>query len=420
MKGQNRISRGDGGRSEAGQMLSFEQALSIVQEQSSRAAREPGEETVSLASTSGRLLAEDLRADRDYPPFHRSTRDGYAVRASDLGTLPATLDCRGQVRAGDHFGGSVQAGQCLEIMTGAPLPEGADAVVMVEYTRAQGARVEIQRAVEPGENVVRRGSEAPAGAVVLKRGRRLGAGEVALLAALGKASVRVFARPRVGILPTGDEVVPVESRPEWFQVRNSNAHGLAAQVRVAGGEPCLLGIAPDRKESLRELIRASHADLLILSGGVSMGKYDLVKQVLGELGAQFFFHGVAIRPGKPLLFGRLGGTLFFGLPGNPVSTYVTFELFARPAISVLGGGEFAAPVFLRARLARPFRPKAELTFFMPARVEMNGNEPVVSLVGWQGSGDLVGVVAANCFLVAHPVQKELAAGDWVDVLPKGH
>ncbi len=399
-------------------MLSFEEALQRVHEELSRAGRVPAEETVEQARARGRVLAHDLTADRDYPPFHRSTRDGYAVRAADLERLPAGLECRGMVRAGEHFEGRVEAGQCVEIMTGAPLPEGADAVVMVEHTRAEGARIAFERHIAAGENLVRRGSEAAAGTRVLARGRRLGPAEIGLLAAVGKASLEVFARPRVGILPTGDEVVPVEARPQWFQVRNSNARTLAAQAEAAGGEPRLLGIAPDRADALREMIAGCRADLLILSGGVSMGKYDLVKQVLGELGAEFFFHGVALRPGKPLLFGRLGETFFFGLPGNPVSTYVTFELFARPAISMLGGGEFAPPVFLRARLAKPFRQKTGLTVFMPARVEMQGSEPVVNLVGWQGSGDLVGAAAATCFLVAHPAQTELAAGDWVDVMPK--
>ncbi len=400
-------------------MISFKQALTTVKEKLTGAELSPAVETLSLEQARGRVLAEDVCADRDYPPFHRATRDGYAVRSRDLVSLPATLASQGEVRAGEHFHDKLGPGQCIEIMTGAPLPEGADAVVMVEHLTVRGRRVEVPRAVKLFENVVARGSEAPAGTPVLRRGRRLGAGEIGLLASVGRASVRVFAKPSIAILPTGDEVVPVESRPEWFQVRNSNAATLVAQVESAGGVPRTAGIAPDRKDILKRLIEEGlEADLLLLSGGISMGKYDFVKEVLVELGAEIFVQGVAIRPGKPLAFGRARRKFFFGLPGNPVSTFVTFELFVRPAIAMLGGAAFECPVFLRARLAKPLRQKTGLTAFLPARVEVENADPVVKLVGWQGSGDLVGAAEATCFLVVRPEQTELAAGDWVDVLPK--
>lgn len=401
-------------------MLSFEQALAIVREKVSAANPQRATETIPLGDALGRVLAEDVAADRDYPPFHRSTRDGFAVNSAEVSHTPVTLERVGEIQAGQHFEGRIEEGQCLQIMTGAPLPEGADAVVMIEHTRAESSRIEFKRAVELWENVVRRGSEAPVGSKILPVGRRLGAGEIGLLASVGKARVTVFIQPSVAILPTGDEVVPIEQAPQWFQIRNSNAMMLVAQVKAAGGVPKVVGIAPDEKEALRRLIlEGLQSDLLILSGGVSMGKYDLVKEVLGELGAEFIFHGVAIRPGKPLLFGRAREKFLFGLPGNPVSSYVTFELFARPALRVLAGEPFQEPVFLRARLAQPFRQRHRLTAFMPARVEMQEGVASVSLVGWQGSGDLVGVAAANCFLVVHPEQTEIAAGDWVDVLPKG-
>ena len=400
-------------------LLSFEEALATVREELNAADLEPPIEAVPLCGASGRFLADDVLADRDYPPFNRSIRDGYAVRSSEIKSPPVQLVRRGEVRAGEQFTGDVGPGECVEIMTGAPVPAGADAVLMVEHVRVDGSRVEVSRAVDHWENVVLQGSEARAGSVVLCRGRRLGAGEIGLLASVGHDPVGVFRQPEVAILPTGDEVVSLGRKPEWFQIRNSNAQSLAAQVAAAGGRPRLMPIAPDEKESLRRLVREGlESDLLLLSGGVSMGKYDFVEQVLGELGAEFAFQSVAIRPGKPLVFGRVGEKYFFGLPGNPVSTYVTFELFVRPAIAMLSGGEFPAPVFLRARLGKPFRQKHGLTAFMPARVETWDGDPVVKLVGWQGSGDLVGVAAANCFLVVHPAQRELAAGDWVDVLPK--
>lgn len=402
-------------------MLSYHEALGIIRQKVAGRAPGPPKETLRLERALGRVLAEDVAADRDYPPFHRSTRDGFAVRSPDLGSLPALLTLRGEVRAGEHFSGKIGPGECVAIMTGAPLPAGTDAVVMLEYARVQGTNVEVERDAAPRENIVEKGSEAREGTTVLRRGRRLGAGEIGLLASVGKALVSVFLPPQVAVLPTGDEVVPVDHRPEWFQVRNSNALALAAQVTAAGGNPQVLPIAPDDRDTLRRLIEEGlgSSDMLVLTGGVSKGKYDYVRQVLEELGAEFFIEGVAIRPGKPLAFGRVKEKWFFGLPGNPVSTYVTFELFARPALGVIGGANFEEPLFLRARLAEPFRQKLGLTVFMPARVESRGGDPVVKLVGWQGSGDLVGVATANCFLVIHPEQTDLAAGDWVDVLPKG-
>jgi len=400
-------------------VVSYEKALALVREKVSNADFNPATETLPLEQARGRVLAEDVFADRDYPPFHRATRDGIAVRSADVGVLPAVLRSVGEVRAGQHFPGKLAPGQCVVITTGAPVPVGADAVVMLEYTQARGELVEILRAVSLWENIVQQGNEAPTGARVLSRGRRLGPGELGLLASVGRARVTVYRQPVVAIVPTGDEVLPVEQQPKWFQIRNSNAVSLSAQVAAAGGVPRQLGIAPDLKDPLRELIQEGLcSDLLVLSGGVSVGKYDLVEEALREFGAEFYFQGVAMRPGKPLVFGRACGKFFFGLPGNPVSTFVTFELFVRPAIGLLGGATFEPPVFLRARLAKPLRQKTGLTVFMPAEVRVQSGEPMVELVGWQGSGDLVGAAAANCFLVVHPEQTDLAAGDWVDVLPK--
>ena len=401
------------------QTLTFDQALATIQQKVAAARPRPAVESIALESASGRVLAREVVSDRDYPPFHRSTRDGFAVRSSEAAHPPAVLQRVGEVQAGASFGGLVAAGQCVQIMTGAPLPEGCDAVVMIEYTRAEASKVEINRAVRPGENVVRRGSEAQAGKPILPAGRRLGAGEIGLLAAVGMAEVPVFAKPYVAIIPTGDEVVPIDRTPQWYQIRNSNAVMLAAQVEATGGLPLLQGIAPDEAATLRGMIlKGLEADLLILSGGVSMGKYDLVKQVLADLGAEFIFHGVEIRPGKPTLFGRLQDKFFFGLPGNPVSSYVTFGLFASPVVEALAGSAIEKPVFLRARLGEAVSNKTGLTYFLPARVEMQDGEAVARAIGWQGSGDLVGVAASNCFLVLHPGQKELAAREWVDVLQR--
>lgn len=400
-------------------MLSYEEALSVLEEKLRAARQSPPTEDVPLSEARGRVLAEPVHADRDYPPFHRSMRDGFAVRSQDAASAGATLQLAGEVRAGQYWPETLQPGQCVEIMTGAPLPAGADAVAMMEHARVEGGRVQIERALAPFENVARQGSEAAKGRQVLPRGRRLGAGEIGLMASVGKADVSVCRKPLVAILPTGDEIVPIDQTPQWYQVRNSNSVMLSAQSRAAGAISRQMPIGPDNKEALRQRVQEGlKADLLLLSGGVSVGKYDFVKEALAELGAEFYFQNVALRPGKPLVFGRAQGTFFFGLPGNPVSSYVTFELFARPAIAALGGGNFKRPQFLRARLGSSARQKGGFTRFVPARFERRGREPRIEIVRWQGSGDLAGAAAANCLLVIHPDQTALQAGDWVDVLPK--
>jgi molybdopterin molybdotransferase len=399
-------------------MLSFEQALAEVEARLTAAGTLPATEMISLGQAWGRVLAENVSADRDYPPFNRSTRDGFAVQSQDVAPSDTVLTLDGEVRAGEYFKAEIGPGHCAAIMTGAPLPAGTDAVVMVEHTRTQGDKVQVEKAITSFENVVRKGSEARAGQLILPRGRRLQAGEMGLLASVGKEEVAVYVRPRVAILPTGDEVVPIGQKPEWYQVRNSNSAMLAAVVASAGGTPWEIGIGPDRKEALRNLIvEALEADMLLLSGGVSVGKYDFVEDALEKLGAEFYFRSVAIRPGKPLVFGRVQGKFFFGLPGNPVSSFVTCSLFARPAISMMMGSGFERPRFLRARLEKSVHHKTGLTTFMPARIDTQNAEPVVSLVGWQGSGDLVGVAESNGFLVVHAEQPSPAAGDWVDVMP---
>lgn len=400
-------------------MLSYEQALSALVGKLGAANLAPKIESVPLAQAWGRILAEDVKADRDSPPFHRATRDGFAVRSQDADRAGVVLELVGEVRAGEYFRASVSEGQCVEIMTGAPLPSGSDAVVMLEHVRVQGNQVELQAPLNPFENVVRQGSEAEKGHQVLPPGRHLGAGEIGLLASVGKTYVSVYRKPLVAILPTGDEIVPVDQQPEWYQIRNSNSAMLTSLVESTGAVPREMSVGPDSKEGLRTMVlEGLKSDLLLLSGGVSMGKYDLVEEILTDLGAEFYFQSIAIRPGKPLVCGRAQGTFFFGLPGNPVSSFVTFELFARPTIRVLSGGKFERPQFLRARLGKSVRHVRGLTMFMPARVEIRNSEPVVQLVGWQGSGDLVGAAEANCFLVIHAEQNAPQVGDWVDVLPK--
>jgi molybdopterin molybdotransferase len=395
--------------------LTFEEARAIVEREVCAARPLPETETAPLAEAQGRVLAEPVTADRDYPPFDRSTRDGYAVRAAEM---PGSLRVAGQVRAGAEFDGELRPGEAVEIMTGAPVPASADAVIMVEYSRRDGGMVKLERGARAGENIVPRGSEGRQGSVALEPGHRLRFPEIALLASFGRAEVKIYLRPRAAILSTGDEVVEITETPRSYQIRNSNAHSLAAQVIRAGGEPLVLPIAPDDRARTRELIEQGlAADLLLLSGGVSMGKYDLVEQALADLGAEFFFDGVLIQPGKPLVFGRARGKFFLGLPGNPLSTMVTFEVFARPALELLAGVADAPLRFLHARLGADFRHKPGLTRFLPAALAGCRDEAVVVPVKWQGSGDVGALTRSNCLLVAAAGREEWKAGEWMPVLP---
>ncbi|MBI4461520.1 MAG: molybdopterin molybdotransferase MoeA [Acidobacteria bacterium] len=398
-------------------MLRYDEARANVIALVEAQRRLPPSETVPLEQALGRVLAEPVIADRDYPPFHRATRDGFALRAPDLASLPATLKQVGEIKAGESFSGIVGEGECAQIMTGAPLPMGADAVLMLEYAEAKGNQVTVKRAVRAGENVVRQGSEARKGIALLEPGRRIGYVEISLLGQVGRAQVQVYRRPRVAILSTGDEVVDIAAQPGPVQIRNSNSFSLAAQIRLSGGEPLLLGNAPDTVEILREKIeRGLQEDLLVLSGGVSMGKHDLVEVVLRQLGGEFYFDAVGIQPGRPAVFGRCRDKFVFGLPGNPVSTMVTFELFVAPALALLGGSRPRPLRFLKARLAETVRTKTGLTRFLPGRLEGDGGEVTAHLLPWQGSGDVVTLAASDCFLVVPEDRAELPAGEYVDVL----
>lgn len=390
--------------------LTFRQAREIVLNTVRRAA---ATEEASLEAAAGRVLAEDIAADRDAPALARSVRDGFAVRAIDL---PGTLDIIGEVRAGDQFSGVVGPRQAVEIMTGAPIPAGADAVVMVEHTTRNGTRVIIDRAAEPHQFINPRGCEAKAGEHVLHAGTRLDYSGVALLAAVGRPTAKVYGKPAVAIIATGDEIVEPHETPEDFQIRNSNAWSLAAQVARAGGIPSILPIARDTLDHTRAIVeRGLEFDLLLLSGGVSAGKHDVVEPALAALGAEFSFDRVLIQPGQPLVFGRARNRFFFGLPGNPASTMVTFELFARAALARLGGEETPALPLAAARLTREFRHRLGLTRFLPARLH---DDATVTPIEWHGSGDIPSMARANCYLVAEPDRAEYPSGEWIQVLPK--
>ncbi len=425
-------------------VLSFEDARRVVEEQAALIRSNMptgGTESVDLLAAAGRVLREPVVADRDLPPFPRSTRDGYAVRSADLVQLPATLEVIGEIKAGETVEKSpanIGSGQTASIMTGAPVPAGADAVVMVEYTSQHGGQVLVTRSVIPGENIVARGAEAREGAPLLDRGLRLSEAGIALAASVGKIRLQVFKRPRVAVLTTGDEIVEVSAAPGPTQIRNSNSYSLAAQIRRAGGEPVMLPIAPDELQGLRHLIEEGlKADLLLMTGGVSMGRYDLVEQALAELQADFFFTGAKIQPGRPVVFGRCGAgapfdklragsarekpaTYFLGLPGNPVSTMVTFELFARPVLEALAGESSCKLVFLHARLKKEIRIRTGLKRFLPAILSGEFEHSEVELVIWQGSGDIAATARANCYIVIPADRERIAPGEWVAVMKSNY
>lgn len=397
-------------------MLTFEQARQEVISQISKSKRPTVTTDLNVWDALGYVLAQELIADRSYPPFDRATRDGYAVRASES-TAGARLTCVGEIKAGDALTEPLKQGTCVQIMTGAPVPPEADAVVMIEYTSRDREFIHFQQAATKGQNIVTAGSETAKDQSLLQPGTRLGYAELGLAAQIGATQLRCATKPRVAILSTGDEVVPIDTAPGPFQIRNSNSVSLAAQVREAGGEPVVLGNAADRIESLGDKIQEGlQEDLLVLSGGVSMGKYDLVEDVLRSLGSTFYFDAVAIRPGKPAVFAMCNEKPVFGLPGNPISTMVTFELFVVPAIDLLSGAPARPLPFLKATLAEAMKEKPGMTHFLPARVQFDSSEAHVKPLPWKGSGDTVAMAKANCFLVVGSDIQALAVGENVNVL----
>jgi len=377
-----------------------------------------GREILPLLDCVGRTVAEPITLDCDQPPFDRSMRDGYALKAEDAKSAPVSLKCRGEVKAGEWPSAKLEKGEAVQIMTGAPVPAGANAVVMVEYTeRPREETVTILRSVRSGENVALRGSEHLAGRLIFREGSVISAFELAVLASVGKNRVSVFQKPRVAILATGDELVEISETPKAGQIRNSNSYSLYAQVLQAGGIPKILPIARDNLSDLRSQIGMGiQEDLLLISGGVSAGKYDLVEPVLGELGVQIHFESVTMRPGKPTVFGTLKNDFIFGLPGNPVSTFVAFELFVRPVLQRLQGLEWRRLRIVKGFLEDEVVEKSGRTAFLPAKASSLSGKNKISPLPWKGSADIFSAVDANGFLIVPLETKHLTPGDEVEVV----
>jgi molybdopterin molybdotransferase len=371
----------------------------------------------------GMVLAEDVVCDVDSPPYDKAMMDGYAVRATDLATGQAILTIREEVSAGRVPRLPVGPGQATRIMTGAPLPDGADAVVMVERSTLRNeAHVELHDQPRPGQNILQRGLEMRRGETVLAAGTVLHPQEVGLLALVGRAQVPVWPRPRVALLTTGDELVDASEVPGPGQIRNSNGPMLAAQVARAGAVPEVLGIAPDRLDALRELVlRGLRSDVLVLSGGVSAGKLDLVPGVLAKAGVQAHLHKVHLKPGKPFFLGTAARpdqapALVFGLPGNPVSSFVCFELFVRPALRRLAGHTDVGPPTETAPLATDFVYRTDRPTYYPAVVRTRPEGRQVRPLPWSGAADLRALSGANALLVLPAGDLRYAPGDRVTLI----
>lgn len=397
--------------------LDFQAARQIVIDTLYRLAALPPIEQVPLESAHGRVLAEPCRADRDYPSVARSLRDGFAIEAADA---PGELVVTGELRAGEAGGPSLLRGQALEIMTGAPVPPGADAVVMVEHvTRIDGgSRIRVDRHVDRGQWVNPRSAEAQAGSELIPARTQLDAAAIAALAMTGTAQVKVFSRPRVAILATGDELVEAGQNVLPHQIRNSNSYALAALASRSGAVPTILPLVRDESAPLRSALERgiSDFDLLLVTGGVSAGKYDLVKPVLTQIGAHFLFERVRVQPGQPTAFGIALGKPVFGLPGNPGSTIVTYLLFADPAIRLLAGERTPILPILEATLEAPFSHKPGLTRFLPARLNTDGKS--LHHIPWQGSSDVPALARANAFLIADHDRESWLIGDRIRVIEK--
>ncbi len=380
-------------------------------------------EFVPLLGAVGRVLASDAVSTVTLPPWDNSAMDGYAVRAADLESVPVSLLVLETVAAGGFATQPVGVREAIRIMTGAPIPAGADTVVRVEDTDGGVGRVVIRNARDAGRNVRRRGEDIAEDGVAIPAGTAIGAAQIGVLASIGMAQVAVHRAPRVAILASGDELVELDRFDEvraGRKIVSSNGYALQALVRALGAEPVYLGIAADSPADLRErLARAKECDLIITSAGISVGEFDYVRDVLTGLGAEMKFWRVRIRPGAPIGFGLLGSTPWIGLPGNPVSTMVTFELFARPAILKMMGHArlFRRPVPVVMEEAVVIN--AELTHFLRAVITPHPAFFTARLTGPQGSGILTSMSLANALLVVPPSRRRIEAGETLHAIPLG-
>ena len=401
-------------------MLRIEDALNIILEHTPAAAN--NKEEVPLADALGRVLRQDVMSDLDMPPFDRARMDGYAVRSVDISRAtpdnPALLEEIGEAAAGQAFSGFVGVNEAVRIMTGAPVPPGADSVQKIEVVTVNAGVVAIQEPTKPQQNVTPRGVEAKAGNLMLAAGAIITPAASAVLASFGYAMVEVAHRPKLVLLSTGDELVEVWEKPRAAQIRNSNTFSLAGYAQAAGAEVLSAGIVRDDFTETKLAIAeaAAMADVVMLSGGVSMGDYDLVKPALTELGAEIFVEKVAMHPGKPTVFAKLGETLIFGLPGNPVSVAVAFHIFARPALLKMQGARDIELPRVVARATTNVKGAPPRRSHQPARLMIRNGVAEVEPLKWAGSSDVVAFMQADALIVVPEDRKGYEAGELVEVI----
>ena len=379
-----------------------------------------GVEKVSLDQALGRVMAEDVVSRINNPPLDNSAMDGYAVIAGDIQSAtpenPVKLEMVEEIAAGYTAKGTLKPGQTMRIMTGAPIPPGADAVLMQEDTQKDGDSILCLDRADVEENIRRAGEDIKIGESVLKKGTTLSPAHIGMLAVIGRSQIAVGQRPTVAILSTGDEILELDETPEGPQIFNSNGHMLAAQIKSAGGIPVYLGIAKDTEEDLMEKFAwALKADIVVSSGGVSVGDYDLVKSTLQKMGQDMLFWKVAMKPGKPLAFGRIGKTPIFGLPGNPVSSFVSFEQFVRPSLRKVLGCSDLSHKTVQAKLTRTIYKKPGRLHFLSSIVSWANGEYTVTPAGEQGSGILKSAANANGLLIFPLEAEEIKQGQEVAV-----
>ncbi|MGD9628929.1 MAG: gephyrin-like molybdotransferase Glp [Pyrinomonadaceae bacterium] len=395
-------------------MITVSKALKFV----TRETPKLGVERIALEGSIGRVLAEDIIADSDLPPFDRSQMDGYAVKAADTTKTPVTLTLVGESAAGRGWRKTLRSGQAVRIMTGASVPAGADAVQKLELARDDGDTVTIIEPTETGRYIVPKGREVKKGTTVLRSGVRINASNISVPAAFGYAKVKVSKRARVAIISTGSEIVDIKKKPGRDQIRNSNSIMLKALCEQAGAVATVYPNVSDDVSNLKFQISDAlvNSDMLITTGGVSVGKYDLTKLALKELGAEIFFERIALKPGKPTVFGRLKKTVVFGLPGNPVSAAVTFYLFVRKAIAIMQSSNSSELEGATAIASKPIRSTKERDAYLPSALEISDDgRLLVEPLQWSGSSDLVGFSHADVLAVI-PKGSNVGAGQTIDIL----
>ncbi len=400
-------------------LLPVEEAINIIMDE----IKPLSGERISIEHATGRILFEDIISRRDIPFSNNSAMDGFAVISEDLKGVdekhPKVLKIVEELPAGRIPSRKINRGECAKIMTGGIMPEGADAVVMVENTEQTSVNeVKIKRSVEKGENVRYKGEDIKEGSIVLKKGTRLRPQEIGLLAAIGKSIVNVYQQPIVGILSTGSEIIDIDEPVTEGKVVDSNSYTISSAVREAGGIPLPLGIAKDTEEDIKgKILNTRAVNVLVTSGGVSVGEFDLVRGLFNEIGCNMKFWKVAIKPGKPFAFGLLNGIPLFGLPGNPVSSFVAFEVFLRPAILKMQGIQNVFRRQLEATMSVDFRNKPGRTHFVRGILKWDGDKLKVQPSGEQGSAMLSTLVSANCLIVIPYDKGDVKKGEKVRVIP---